>query len=78
MPPVKLRSRQIEQARFILVDQPSPFLGGGPILAGNFQRNDEFPGLPFNYSENVAMLRSNDRGNAVLEYSGLFARNLLE
>jgi hypothetical protein len=58
MPPVKPRSRQIEQARFVLVDQPSPLLGGGPILAGNFQRSDEFARLPLDYGKNRAMLRS--------------------
>jgi hypothetical protein len=78
VPPVKPRSRQIEQARFVLVDQPSPLLGGGPILAGNFQRSDEFARLPLDYGKNRAMLRSDYGGNAALEYSGLFAGNFFQ
>ena len=35
MAAVEFRRRQIEQARFVLIDQPATLLGRGPVLAGD-------------------------------------------
>src|SRR5450830_1233085 len=78
MAAVKFRRRQIEQARFILIDQASALLGGGPILAGNLQRRAEFRRLPFDHGERVAALRGDDRRHAALEDAGLLGRDLVE
>ena len=37
MAAVKLRRRQIEQARLVLIDQPAALFGRGPVLAGDLQ-----------------------------------------
>ena len=51
------RRRQVEQAGFVLIDQPAALLGGGPILAGDLERRAERAGLPLDHGERVARLR---------------------
>ena len=78
MAAVKLRRRQIEQACFVLIDQPSAFFGRGPVLAGDLQRRAELGRLPLDHGERVARLRRNDRRRAALENAGLLGGDLLE
>src|SRR6188508_3168961 len=70
--------RQIEQTRFVLIDQPPSLLGRGPILACNPERRTEFAGLPLDRRESFAMLRGDYCRNTALEYAGLFGGNLFQ
>ena len=78
MTAIKLRRRQIEQARFVLIDQPATLFGRGPVLAGDFQRCIEPCGLPLDHGESVARLRRDNCRRRTLENAGLFGSDLLD
>src|SRR5262249_57115844 len=59
VPPVKPWGRQIEQAAFVLVDEPPPLLGCRPVFARNLERNAKLPSLSLDHGESFTMLRGN-------------------
>ena len=75
---IKLRRRQIEQARFVLIDQPAALLGRSPILAGDLQRHIEPRRLPFDHRKRVASLRCDNGRRPALENTGLLIGDLVE
>ena len=78
MAAVKLRRRQVEQTRLVLINQPAALFGRGPILAGDFQRRIEPRRLPLDHGERIARLRGDDGRRLPLENAGFFRRDLLD
>src|SRR5215471_2585213 len=78
MPPVESWRRQIEQSFLVLIDQTATLFRRGPIFASDPQRRAKLRRLPLDYSQGIAVLRSNDDRDAPLEDAGFFRGDFFE
>ena len=51
------------------VSEAAALLGGGPVLAGNPQRNCQSRRFAFEHAQSIAWLSGEKRGSAALEYA---------
>ncbi len=76
MPPEQPRRGEVEQAAFILIDQPPAFHVDVPILTGNVQRRVHAPRLTFDDRLGFRQLLGRDHRTIALDDAGFLAGDL--
>jgi hypothetical protein len=78
MPAKQSRRRQVEQPGFILIDQASALLGGGPFLAHDVQRRADVFGLAHDDRQRSFALTPDHSGHAAPQNGGFLGRDFLQ